>query len=599
MDQKNQDFAKTGKYMCKRRPDQNWARCDDCFQWRKLTDGIDCHLLPENWSCSECSDREFRSCTTGKNYDQTYLKERSESHKRSQQAAVSTSLATCSLSTTPAPLTFPVLSNLSRSKRTLEPNAERETKRQRVNDLLQNMTTALVVVINSVIEYDDDIMDDYDITHGKDISDDDDIVLSEYCSSSISKKHTFDVDKEKDQKEEKERKTTEKDTPSAGHPFDDNMDDDDIWLLEDCSTPIPKEDTFNLAMFQSESPAGKTLTGNGHVKTSGIETPTMKTGASSINSSSPITSSMQSMALEGDQSNEQVRQLTSQVHDLEVRIRELLKAGMKRDLCHQACQTGEMEEGASEGCEVSEQETLSSQKKPKREKEKMAEWDKKILKRLRELRRSVGRLLVTFVPAESQKRSQQAAVSTSLATCSLSTPPASLTFPALSTLSRALSTHLRLERTLGTTSERESRRQRVNGFHRNTSTTTTSSAVIISDDDDDIVLLEDCSTPIPKKATFDRDKIQSESPAGKTLTGNGHVKTSAIETSSMRTGTTATNYFPSIPSSELVSITAQTDQSNMQIRQLLNLEVRMRELSVAGVERALPSGFFDWREGKM
>ncbi|XP_028969349.2 MORC family CW-type zinc finger protein 3a [Esox lucius] len=147
--------------------------------------------------------------------------------------------------------------------------------------------------------------------------------------------------------------------------------------------------------------------------------------------------------------------------------------------------------------------------------------------------------------------------------CSLSTPPA----PSTST---AMSTPSRMKRTVETTAERETKRQRVNGFHQNTSMTTTTPAVIIPvddddddiTDDDDIVILETSSTPIPKKATFDLTKVKSESKAVKTLTGTGPVKTNGIETSSMKTGTTATNASPPIPPSEQVSITTQTETRN-------------------------------------
>ncbi|KAK1797796.1 hypothetical protein P4O66_008144, partial [Electrophorus voltai] len=41
-------------------PDQNWAQCDDCLQWRKLPDGIDTKKLPEKWFCHLNPDPQFR-----------------------------------------------------------------------------------------------------------------------------------------------------------------------------------------------------------------------------------------------------------------------------------------------------------------------------------------------------------------------------------------------------------------------------------------------------------------------------------------------------------------------------------------------------------
>ncbi|KAM9851255.1 MORC family CW-type zinc finger protein 3a [Aulostomus maculatus] len=45
-----------------KRPDQNWVQCHLCSQWRKLPDGIDCNRLPDKWSCHMNPDPQFRSC---------------------------------------------------------------------------------------------------------------------------------------------------------------------------------------------------------------------------------------------------------------------------------------------------------------------------------------------------------------------------------------------------------------------------------------------------------------------------------------------------------------------------------------------------------
>ncbi|XP_060944002.1 MORC family CW-type zinc finger protein 3-like [Limanda limanda] len=42
-----------------KRPDQIWLQCDDCSQWRKLPDGIDCNKLPEEWFCRLNPDPQF------------------------------------------------------------------------------------------------------------------------------------------------------------------------------------------------------------------------------------------------------------------------------------------------------------------------------------------------------------------------------------------------------------------------------------------------------------------------------------------------------------------------------------------------------------
>ncbi|KAK7154228.1 hypothetical protein R3I94_007552 [Phoxinus phoxinus] len=45
-----------------KRPDQNWAQCDNCLKWRKLPDGIDTNKLPEKWFCRLNPDPQFRRC---------------------------------------------------------------------------------------------------------------------------------------------------------------------------------------------------------------------------------------------------------------------------------------------------------------------------------------------------------------------------------------------------------------------------------------------------------------------------------------------------------------------------------------------------------
>ncbi|XP_034550356.1 MORC family CW-type zinc finger protein 3a [Notolabrus celidotus] len=45
-----------------KRPDQNWAQCDECSRWRKLPDGIDNSKLPDEWYCHLNPDPQFRSC---------------------------------------------------------------------------------------------------------------------------------------------------------------------------------------------------------------------------------------------------------------------------------------------------------------------------------------------------------------------------------------------------------------------------------------------------------------------------------------------------------------------------------------------------------
>nr|XP_023697729.1 MORC family CW-type zinc finger protein 3-like isoform X1 [Paramormyrops kingsleyae] len=43
-------------------PDQNWVQCDNCQRWRRLPDGIDSNLLPDEWFCYMNPDPQYRSC---------------------------------------------------------------------------------------------------------------------------------------------------------------------------------------------------------------------------------------------------------------------------------------------------------------------------------------------------------------------------------------------------------------------------------------------------------------------------------------------------------------------------------------------------------
>ncbi|XP_031614629.1 MORC family CW-type zinc finger protein 3a [Oreochromis aureus] len=98
-----------------KRPDQNWVRCDNCLQWRKLPDGIDINKLPEKWFCQMNPDPHFRSCQVPEepedsdddqpSYCKTYkLQEREEKKQERerqkivhQSPSTPTTLRSCSL----------------------------------------------------------------------------------------------------------------------------------------------------------------------------------------------------------------------------------------------------------------------------------------------------------------------------------------------------------------------------------------------------------------------------------------------------------------------------------------------------------------------
>nr|XP_046260052.1 MORC family CW-type zinc finger protein 3a [Scatophagus argus] len=77
-----------------KRPDQNWAQCDDCLKWRKLPDGIDCSKLPDKWYCRMNPDPQFRSCQVEEepedddeepSYQKTYKQQEREDKKNKEK----------------------------------------------------------------------------------------------------------------------------------------------------------------------------------------------------------------------------------------------------------------------------------------------------------------------------------------------------------------------------------------------------------------------------------------------------------------------------------------------------------------------------------
>ncbi|KAI4896965.1 hypothetical protein NFI96_017923, partial [Prochilodus magdalenae] len=275
-----------------KRPDQNWVQCDGCLKWRKLPDGIDTDKLPVKWFCHLNPDPQFRSCTANEEaedsedeqprYQKTFkqqtcvpfigstvidvfnevnvgipmfqmeeekkraeeekkkaeekkfaaLKEENAALMRKQQdlerqlrdsapsspkspaQATSSSSRNASISTRASSRPsdrFPVISNVmslsttpTRMKRSLGPGRESEAKRQRMSNGLCSSTpdspstsTASPIACSSPT---------IDIPDGKEETDnneelkddgDDDIVILESCSTPRPNPSTFDLSKVK------------------------------------------------------------------------------------------------------------------------------------------------------------------------------------------------------------------------------------------------------------------------------------------------------------------------------------------------------------------------------------------------------------------
>ncbi|XP_060785431.1 MORC family CW-type zinc finger protein 3-like isoform X1 [Neoarius graeffei] len=80
-----QAFEDTAK-----RPDQTWVQCDDCLKWRKLPDCIDGKLLPKKWFCHMNLDPQFRNCTVEEepedsDEEQTGYKKTYKEHEKNLQ----------------------------------------------------------------------------------------------------------------------------------------------------------------------------------------------------------------------------------------------------------------------------------------------------------------------------------------------------------------------------------------------------------------------------------------------------------------------------------------------------------------------------------
>lgn len=440
----------------KKRPDQNWAQCDSCLQWRKLPDGIDINKLPDKWFCQMNPDPQFRSCQVPEepedsdddqpSYRKTYkLQEREEKKQEREKQIVHqspstpTTLRSCSLqegATRPesSPLTsstisqaacspsrndgLPVITSVCslsagllskgalstpRVKRKLPVTPQNTPKRSRINGFHRSTSETAPSVDVTPLSSPSMNVD----SHNDDT--DDEIVILETASTPKPKQNLYDLKKVKKEEEQIDNNVSVllecSDDAAVDVPSDTNAAGAGSAAVETSSSPAPlpqlssattqteapmvkqegedqKQDANNINKGGEEQTSNmdncnvqqrklkQESSGDGQSENQGQQTlqngvnhdleregsPRPSCSTIGDNRYSPLTypnisevqqqqdqllELMQETAQERDSLKEQVQKLTSQVKDLEKKLKEMAPVSVKKECCHQASQTEE------------------------------------------------------------------------------------------------------------------------------------------------------------------------------------------------------------------------------------------------------------------
>ncbi|KAM9709214.1 MORC family CW-type zinc finger protein 3a isoform 1-T1 [Menidia menidia] len=253
-----------------KRPDQNWAQCDECLRWRKLPDGIDISKLPDKWFCRLNPDPQYRSCSVEEepedsddeqSYQKTYKQQEREDRLKEEQKL----LLKVRLQEQRSPVmsphgemlrqqderprqqrheTSPMTPITPRSKSIHSGVTRAETSMLKSSAIPQAACSpsrcSALPVISNVCSLSGDPQSSGKRTHP-------------VALQSMSKRLKINVPQQNSSSTTRIEKATSPIVPvPEAHAEDDSDTDDDVLILETASTPKPKNPVCNLNLVKTE-----------------------------------------------------------------------------------------------------------------------------------------------------------------------------------------------------------------------------------------------------------------------------------------------------------------------------------------------------------